>query len=187
MMTTIYFKRYRMETELPSIEFDVPNVPETIQLLPWSPQLVRDHAKVKFESFRDEMDVSIFPCLGRKDGCIQLMNDLVARKDFVPEATWLAVYKAPGDRKIVPVGTIQGLRTSPTEGAIQNIGIVPGFRGLGLGSALIWRTLTGFALAGCRVASLEVTVHNSAAIRLYERLGFHRKCTVFKVGEVSYA
>jgi ribosomal protein S18 acetylase RimI-like enzyme len=115
------------------------------------------------------------------------MKDLVARKDFVPEATWLAVYQSPGDSRTVPVGTIQGLRTADDEGAIQNIGIVPGFRGLGLGTALIWRTLAGFAAAGCQTASLEVTVHNSSAIRLYERIGFHKTCTVFKVGEVSFA
>lgn len=176
-----------METKLPFIGLPPPRLPETVQLLPWSANLVRDHAKVKFESFRDEMDVSLFPCLGRKDGCIQLMKDLVARKDFVPEATWLAVYQSPTDRRTVPIGTIQGLRTADNEGAIQNIGIVPGYRGLGLGTALLWQTLTGFTHAGCRIASLEVTVHNSSAIRLYERIGFQKTCTVFKVGEVYFA
>ena len=36
-------------------------------------------------------------------------------------------------------------------------------------------------------ANLEVTVQNTAAIRLYERYGFKKVETLFKVAEVQYA
>jgi ribosomal protein S18 acetylase RimI-like enzyme len=114
------------------------------------------------------------------------MREITQRKDFLPAATWLAVREDEPGKHWLPVGTIQGLRTGPELGAIQNIGIIPDFRGLGLGSVLIWHALVGFASSGCRQVSLEVTVQNSAAIRLYERLGFSRAETVFKVADVPY-
>jgi ribosomal protein S18 acetylase RimI-like enzyme len=175
-----------MEANLHLLGRPSPLRDEGISLLPWSKSLVRDHAKAKFESFRDEMDASVFPCLGRKDGCLQLMNDLASRNDFVPESTWLAVHQATGDKNSLPVGTIQGLRVDREHGSIQNIGIIPSFRGLGIGSTLIIKALAGFAAVGCKTASLEVTVQNFGAIRLYEKLGFRRADVVFKVGEVLF-
>ncbi len=85
-----------------------------------------------------------------------------------------------GDEQIA-VGTVQGLRTDTFEGGIQNLGIVPGFRDRGLGGALLFHALDGFAAVGCQMAHLEVTVQNTAALRLYQRLGFRRTETVFKV------
>ena len=183
-MVTTYFKRFRMESTLQCVDQPPPPLAQGVRLLPWSASVLRDHARVKYESFRNEIDANVFPCLARKDGCFQLMKDLAKRNDFVAEATWLAVYQqSPSDRWL-PIGTIQGLRSDPCSGAIQNLGIVPEYRGLGLGSALLWQSLFGFAQLGCRQVSLEVTVQNSAAIRLYERLGFQRVETVFKVAEV---
>ncbi len=186
-MATMYFKRFRMETNLQFVERREPELPDGFAIVPWSAGLVRDHGRANFESFRDEVDASVFPCLAKKDSCVQLMKELSARKDFVPEATWLAVFQGPGDRKLIPAGTIQGLLSDRTTGAIQNIGIVPEFRNLGLGTVLIHRALEGFAGVGCRLATLEVTVQNFGAIRLYERLGFRRTETVFKVGELAFA
>ena len=65
-------------------------------------------------------------------------------------------------------------------GSIQNVGIVPAARGLGLGSSLIGEALAGFRDAGIRRATLEVTAENTAAIRLYHRLGFRRTKTLYK-------
>jgi hypothetical protein len=72
-------------------------------------------------------------------------------------------------------------------GAIQNLGIVPKFRGHGLGAALMQQALAGFQRAGLRRAFLEVTAQNTNAVRLYKRLGFSRVRTVYKVSEVEYA
>ncbi len=174
-----------MESTLHCVDQPPPLLAEGVRLLPWSSSVLREHASVKFESFRNEIDANVFPCLARKDGCFQLMKDLAKRKDFVAEATWLAVHQPSSSERWLPIGTIQGLRIDKFAGAIQNLGIIPDFRGIGLGSALLWQSLSGFAKLGCRQVSLEVTVQNSAAIRLYERLGFQRVETVFKVAEVA--
>jgi len=173
-----------MESTLACVNEPRPTLAAGIRLLPWSASVLREHARVNYESFKNEIDANVFPCLARKEGCFQLMKDLARRQDFVAEATWLAIHQhSPSDRWL-PVGTIQGLRSDKFSGAIQNLGIIPTFRGRGVGSALLWQSLSGFAQLGCRQVSLEVTDQNSAAIRLYERLGFQRVETVFKIAEV---
>ncbi len=107
-MGLTYFKRYRMELDLEQVQLPMPVPDPNYQLLAWSPRLLRDHARAKFESFRYEMDANIFPCLGRHDGCLRLMRDITSRDNFVPEATWLAMYNPPNG-KPEPVGTVQGL------------------------------------------------------------------------------
>jgi GNAT superfamily N-acetyltransferase len=161
--------------------------PAGFRLHSWAPRLALHHAQVKFLSFRDEIDSHVFPCLGDLDGCINLMREISNRKDFVPQATWLIAQGGDASSSIRPVGTIQGLRSGPREGAIQNIGVHPEFRHLGLGTLLIEAAIGGFMEVGCRRVHLEVTAQNSAAIRLYERLGFRRVETLFKIAEVQYA
>lgn len=185
-MSLTYFKRYRMEIKLDNF-VGCGQLPKGFQLLPWTPRLLMEHAEVKFESFKEEIDAHVFPCLGDLDGCRKLMREITGRKDFVPSATWLIGHDGDFGNVVRPVGTIQGLRATAREGAIQNIGIHPDFRGLGLGSALIDSALKGFKQVGCRCVHLEVTVQNTAAIRLYERLGFRRVETLFKIADVQYA
>ena len=66
-------------------------------------------------------------------------------------------------------------------GSIQNIGVVPGHRGLGLGSVLIAQAVRSFAEQGLGRVTLEVTADNVRAVRLYQRLGFRRAKTIYKV------
>jgi ribosomal protein S18 acetylase RimI-like enzyme len=65
-------------------------------------------------------------------------------------------------------------------GAIQNVGVIASYRGMGLGEALVRRALAGFIQAGLRRAYLEVTAENSAAVRLYRNVGFRRCKTLYK-------
>ena len=69
----------------------------------------------------------------------------------------------------------------------QNLGVVAAFRGRGLGRALLLQALHGFVRAGLGRALLEVTAQNSAAIRLYRRLGFRCRKTLYKAVEVNPA
>ncbi len=184
-MTLTYFKRLRMEIRLSEDLFRKRSLPPRFRFLPFSPSLIRDHGIVKWKCFRGEIDSTIFPCLAERAGCIQLMKDIARRNDFVPEATWLLAYDAEYGSNVTMVGTVQGLRTSAFEGGVQNLGIIPEFRHQGLGTLLLFKALQGFYAAGCQVAHLEVTFQNSAAVRLYERLGFRRTETVFKVADVT--
>jgi hypothetical protein len=188
---SVFIKRYRMQIELAScmdwIAQELSTDP-TIDWLAWQPKHVGMHALVKWESFRQEMDGNVFPCLANREGCKTLMRELSSKSNFVPEATWLAcLIDTHGANSLgndplarVGVGTIQGLRVGPVHGAIQNIGVVEACRGRGIGKELIRRALRGFYLTGCRVVSLEVTTHNFRAIELYRSVGFRKIETVYK-------
>jgi [ribosomal protein S18]-alanine N-acetyltransferase len=186
-MALTYFKRYRMELRLDRVPLDKIAMPEGIRLLPWSHSLLQQHAAVKWASFRNEIDSHVFMCLSEKDGCKDLMREITSRSNFIPEATWLAIRTNEFNDSIQPCGTVQGLLTSPREGAIQNLGVHPDFRNLGIGKTLLMHALRGFQAAGCMFANLEVTVQNTAAIRLYERFGFRKVETLFKIADVQFA
>lgn len=190
IMGMTYFKRYRMEFDLRNWRPANRAVPAEYELLPYSVELLREHATAKFNSFRRELDADVFPCLSRRDGCLRLMREITNRKDFVPEATWLIRYRAagPGDPSLerLAVGTIQGL-ASDGWGAIQNLGIDPAHRGRGLGSLLLGKAAEGFQKIGLERMHLEVTTENTGAVRLYERLGFQRSSIVYKAAEVAGA
>ena len=182
-----YFERYQMRYEIGQTPL-VPSAPDgSVHMLPWRDDLVRSHAWVKYRAFCHEIDAIVFPCLAQSDGCLKLMNDIRGRSNFVPEATLLAAVRCPNTGTFQPVGTIQGLRSNPQDGAIQNVGIIPEYRGRGIAAALLRAAIAGFEAVGCRRVHLEVTTQNTAAIRLYERCGFQCVATVFKASEVPAA
>ncbi len=183
-MGLTYFKRFRMEFDLTDSVPESGPVPMGYEFVPFSEHLVRQHATAKFQSFRQELDANVFPCLGRRDGCLRLMREIIARATFAPEATWLCRFRDPTSDLLLPVGTIQGLQIDQW-GAIQNIGVDPLHRGRGLGSMLLARAGQGFRRVGLKKMHLEVTTHNTAAIRLYERLGFRKAQVVYKTAEVA--
>src|SRR5690606_4901136 len=141
-----YFKRYRMELELDRAAVRASPLPAGYELVAWDEGLIRDHAAAKYSSFRSEMDVNVFPCLGRQDGCNQLMREISRRATFVPQATWLLRYLPP-DGRPEPVGTVQGIEMDDW-GALQNLGIARPHRGLGLGTILLAYAIQGFRAAG---------------------------------------
>lgn len=183
-MGLTYFKRFRMEFDLSGSISDTRTVPAGYEFLPYASELLREHATAKYVSFKSELDANVFPCLGRRDGCLRLMREISSRAGFVPEATWLCRYRDPVSGRPEPIGTVQGLQLEGW-GAIQNLGIDPAHRGKGLGSLLLGWAADGFRKVGLHKMHLEVTTDNTAAIRLYERMGFRKAQVVYKAAEVA--
>lgn len=178
-MASTYFKRFRMEADL-LIPRRLPVLPEGYRLVAWNEALLDAHARTKYRSFCDEIDAVVFPCLGDLEGCRRLMREIRRKPGFLAEATWLiARVVAPSQHSWC--GTIQGVVDKQGTGMIQNVGVVPGHRGIGLGTLLVLQAMAGFGRAGLRKASLEVTAENTSAAQLYRRLGFRRARTVYKV------
>ncbi|HTU22343.1 MAG TPA: N-acetyltransferase [Gemmataceae bacterium] len=168
-----YFKRYKMEADLHDLP--APQLSEGYTFAPWSFELLDAHAEILFGSFYQEIDSQVFPSLGDRQGSLCLMIEMTRKRGFLPEATWLLL------GPLGACGTVQGMRDrSGGLGSIQNLGILPGWRGRGLGKALLLRALDGFRQAGLDRAQLEVTAQNDTAIRLYRRLGFRRYKTLYK-------
>jgi len=173
-----YFKRFRMEADLalPRPAYDLP---PGYRFVGWNEAVIDAHARTKFRCFRDELDAIVFPCLGSLDGCRRLMKEIRGKSGFLPAATWL-IARGTSPESLQWCGTVQGVAERNGVGMIQNVGIVPGHRGLGLGRCLVERAVAGFRLHGLGRAALEVTVDNGRAMRLYQRLGFKRTQTVYK-------
>lgn len=172
-----YFKRHRMELPLPEPLAEVP-LPPGYRWMPWDDSLLALHAEVKFLSFQHHDDAIIFPALGSRAGCHELMHAIRHRDNFCPEATWLVVGPEGG------VGTIQGLIDSNGFGGIQNLGVIPECRGLGIGKALLVKALAGFARRGVPRAFLEVTASNEPAVRMYRAMGFRAYKTFYRSVEL---
>jgi len=171
-----YFKRYRMEIDLDGLP--APELPVGYAFLGWHPSLLDRHAEALYAGFFQGVDTIVFPSLGDRVGCRCLMTEITRRPGFEPWATWLLT--CAGE----PAGTVQGIRERSGMGAIQNIGVAWGHRGRGLGHALVLQALHGFRLSGLGRVFLEVTAENDAAVRLYRRLGFRRRKTLYKAVEV---
>jgi GNAT superfamily N-acetyltransferase len=131
-MALTYFKRFRMEIDLTSVDPREPPLPLGYHLAAWDAGLLPAHAESKYLSFRTEIDANVFPCLGEYDGCVRLMQEISRKDGFLPGATWLAVSDEGAGEFC---GTVQGIRDRSGLGAIQNLGVVPEHRGHGLGSA----------------------------------------------------
>ena len=169
-----YFKRFRMEADLVPPLSAVPPLPEGLAWADWSHDLLEQHARVKQQSFNAEIDGVVFPNLSRYEGCVRLMRDISGRPGFCAPATWLIL------RGEQACGTIQGISDGYGAGVIQNLGVIPAERGHGLGTALLLKAMHGFRQVGLGRAALEVTAQNEAALRLYRRLGFRRRRTLYK-------
>lgn len=186
-MGLTYFKRYRLEICLARAIFDCSPLPADYSLISWHPSLLDAHAEAKYRSFCYELDANVFPCLGEREGCRRLMDEITRRRNFVAEATWLLSYQGADQKRPEYCGTVQGLRDGRGHGAVQNLGVTPLHRSCGLGTILLRHALDGFRSAGLRHAYLEVTAQNTAAVRLYLALGFRYVKTVYKAAEVAYA
>ena len=55
---------------------------------------------------------------------------------------------------------------------INNVAVLPQYRGRGMGSAILRHALADAQRRGARRATLEVRASNTGAVRLYQRLGF---------------
>lgn len=179
-----FFKRYRMEIRLDETPVVSPVLPDGYIWRAWDEADVERHALTKYRSFRDELDAEVFSCLGEYYGCLRLMSDIASQETFLGPATWLVCRVGNGELP-QDCGTIQGIGAPNQFGSIQNIGVVPEHRGLGLGRALVMKSLEGFLSARVNRVVLEVTASNVTAVELYRSLGFRITRTMYRVAPIE--
>jgi ribosomal protein S18 acetylase RimI-like enzyme len=129
------------------------------------------HADIKHRGFRNDLDAQIFPTFRDYHQCVNLMQSISENPSFLPDAT-LLIANGYEEDLFEYVGCIQGMRFSGEVGAVQNIAVLPDYRGRGIGRALLLKALHGFKEYGIQRVTLEVTADNIPATKLYTRIGF---------------
>jgi mycothiol synthase len=154
---------------LQPLDGDLPAVqpPEGITLLPWPDDRDEELRHLRNETFRDHW--------GSSSVDAELWHDLVRGHNHRPDLSLIAV-----DADDVAVGlSVNWFYPEDTEvtgrkdGIIAILGTRRAWRGRGVASALIARSLAVFVEAGLDHALIEVDTENpSGAARLYRSLGF---------------
>lgn len=175
-----YIKRYQMVFHFAGKLRKTPFLPQGYVWVPWAPSVLKQHAKVKYLSFCNDMDGHLFPSFSSLEGCERLMGAISSRSGFLPETTWLIAYAGETGGPVEYCATIQGIQHNREAGGIQNVAVLPAYRRRGLGEALVWKALEGFRKSGVQKVSLEVTAENETAYQLYLRIGFGVLQTVYK-------
>lgn len=174
-----YFKRFRMELDLRHARPPA-SLPHGFHWLPWDDALLKAHADTMHRCFEDHLDAILFPCLASPGGCRDLMSVIRNKPGFCSGATWLVVGRDGC------AATVQGVIDERGDGAIQNLGVMPGCRGCGIGRALLLTALAGFESLGVRTSFLEVTASNAAAVKMYRAAGFRAAKTVYRWAELPF-
>ncbi|HVJ86486.1 MAG TPA: N-acetyltransferase [Caulifigura sp.] len=139
---------------------------------PWRPERTAAHSAVLYEGFRGGCDAEFMRALSTLEGCHDLIIGTSHHQYFVPEATWLAVHQAGGGVAGLPVCSIQVIGSLSRAARIQNLAVLPGYRGRGIARATLVRSLRNCRALGYDIAELEVTAINTPAVELYRSLGF---------------
>jgi ribosomal protein S18 acetylase RimI-like enzyme len=127
------------------------------------------------------MDAQLFTSFSDPYQCRMLLQEITTRPGFLPEATWLLGHETGC------CGTLQCGSDDNSTASIQNIGIIPEHRGLGLGYIFLLQGLHCLRERGFRRVYLEVTAENTAAVQLYLKLGFRKVKTLFRaVGGIQH-
>ena len=136
-------------------------LPENVRLEQWSPALDLPLMRAFNEAFHEHWGL---PQMNEELWCQFFTGGPHFRGD-------LSMIAMAGDAM---VGfCVNWVNADIQEGYIQAIGVIPGWRGRGLASALMARALTNFRNEKLMRAALDVDTQNpTGALRLYEKHGF---------------
>jgi len=133
-------------------------MPKDVIITSWQPTLANLFFQAYENSFRERPG---FPSLSGTEWISRTADD----DDFKPE--WSLLAQADGE----PLGFLTA-DSAPLSGFVAQVGVVPGQRRCGLGSALMVETMRRMQTAGVESTELCVNVNNPGAIQAYEKLGF---------------
>jgi ribosomal protein S18 acetylase RimI-like enzyme len=164
-----YYLRYYMDIDLASYEGKA-DVHSQDRLRPWDSAYIERAGEMTFLSYRDQVDAEICEDYCSQQGCTGYLRSLVENPGcgiFMPDNSFMAL-----DEHGNLCGYVVCCSISSGCGMIPQIAIHPSYQGLGLGDALMHRSLQQLRNMGFRAASLTVTQKNQRAYDWYQRLGF---------------
>lgn len=146
---------------------------EQILIDGWSERLQDDAAALIAEAYRGHIDSEINDQYRSAEGARRFLMNIIQYPgcgSFYQPASFAAVGAESGRLCGICLASL----VQQDVGHITQVCVTHAVRGLGVGYALIKRSLEALAKQGCRKASLTVTAANMGAIDLYERMGFRK-------------
>jgi len=147
----------------------VPETPSTWRLRAMRRDDIPAVARVIHRSHEGSLDAALNLTYATPSHCRSFVETLVLRAGcgrFDPEASFVA------ESSGALVGTLLASHLSRDNGHVCQVSVLPEMHGQGLGQAMMTACLRALRAQGLATASLSVTVHNTRAYTLYERLGF---------------
>jgi ribosomal protein S18 acetylase RimI-like enzyme len=146
-------------------------IPADIELRLWAEQDYQGAASVITAAYRNHIDSEINDQYRTMSGSVRFLNNIVRFPGcgvFDPESSFVAMHKPTRSM----VGVILCSRVKHDVGHVTQVCVMPEFRGLRLGEALLGASGQALRRRKFTLLSLTVTQANQRAVTLYERLGF---------------
>ena len=141
------------------------------EIRPWSEQDYQPAASLITTCYKRHVDSEINDQYRTTQGALRFLNNIVRFPGcgfFDPPASFVATEKKTG----AMVGLILCSRVKADVGHITQVCVLPEFRGVHLGWALMEASANSLRRRGFSMLSLTVTEANHNAVELYKHLGF---------------
>lgn len=166
--------RLFMALPLADARITVKTISPEVEIRRWTEQDYQPSAAVITAAYRNHVDSEINDQYRTLSGSLRFLNNIVRFPGcgtFDPESSFVAV-----NRKNHAVsGVILCSRVRYDTGHVTQVCVLPEYRGLGLGKALLAATVQNLIQRKFSGLSLTVTEANAPAVELYRRLGFTMK------------
>jgi ribosomal protein S18 acetylase RimI-like enzyme len=147
------------------------NLPPNIDLLRWSADYYQAAAELIHECYLGHIDARINDQYCSLHGSLRFLHNIVRFPGcgvFEPDASWVLRDRSNG----AMVGMLLCSRVASDVAHITQLCIAPGWRGHGLGRAVLDYCSNHLARAGFAAITLTVTEANQQAVKLYQTRGF---------------
>jgi ribosomal protein S18 acetylase RimI-like enzyme len=145
-----------------------------IEIRRWTEQDYQPSASVITAAYKNHVDSEVNDQYRTLSGSLRFLNNIVRFPGcgtFDPESSYVAVNR----RNHALVGVILCSRVRYDTGHVTQICVLPEYRRLRLGKALLAATVRNLVQRKFSALSLTVTEANTPAVELYRRLGFETK------------
>jgi hypothetical protein len=137
----------------------------------WNDRFFEPCAKLIYLCYTDHVDGEINDQYRSRTGALKFLKNIILLPgcgQFVPGASFI-LRQPGGDDLIAAVLTSE---VSSGVGHTTQICVLPGYQGNGLGRMLMQTSAEALRAMKFRELTLTVTSENTAAVKLYEKLGF---------------
>jgi ribosomal protein S18 acetylase RimI-like enzyme len=142
-----------------------------IELLPWQKRFNNEAAEMLYNSYQRHVDALINDQYASINGATRLIENIFHNQgcgDFLTHVSRMAVHRPT--QKLAGILTVTRVRSRTAH--IPQVGVGPGFQGMGVGTAMMEAAFQDLRDDNFEQITLTVTDSNAGAVRLYKRLGF---------------